>query len=88
MASRQSRNAQGALQYAAPSDNAGAQPSADIFVNATAVPSGLQALVGKTIRGQVVGTLEKWADGGIFDTANNRYLYAGTDFDPAILFRA
>lgn len=88
MSSRQTQNSKGQTQYSAPSDNAGAMPQIDIFVSSTGIPSGLQALVGKTIRGQVVGALERWADGGIWDTGNNRFLYAGSDFDPAILNRA
>ena len=72
---------------AAPSDNAGAQTQQDIYVNLVAVNSGLRALQGATIRGQVVGTIEKWADGAVYDTGNSRFLYAGSDFDPAVLNR-
>jgi hypothetical protein len=88
MASRASRNTTtGGVQMAAPTDNVSSQTQQDIYVNTVAVNSGLQALVGKTIRGLVVGTIEKWADGGVYDTGNNRFLYAGSDFDPAILNR-
>ena len=74
---------------ASPSDNTGAATQQNIYCNAVgAVNSGLRALQGTTIRGLVVGPLEKWADGGIWDTTNNRFLYAGSDFDPAVLNRA
>jgi len=89
MPSRQSRNANtGAISFAPPSDNAGAVTQFNIYTNSVAVNSGLKALQGATIRGQVVGTIEKWADGAVYDTGNSRYLYAGSDFDPAILNRA
>jgi hypothetical protein len=89
MASRASRNTTtGGVQFAAPTDNASSATQQDIYTNIVAVNSGLQALVGKTVRGLVVGTIEKWADGGVYDTGNNRFLYAGSDFDPAILNRA
>jgi hypothetical protein len=76
-------------QFAAPLDNTGAMIQQNVYCNTVgAVNSGLRALQGTTIKGLVVGPIEKWADGAIFDTANNRYLYAGSDFDPAILNRA
>ena len=37
-----------------------------------------RALVGKTIAGLVVGNIEVYADGGIWDTANNRFLSPGS----------
>lgn len=76
------------VQMAAPSDNASSATQQNVYCSATTVPSGLRALQGATIRGQVVGTLERWADGGIWDTTNSRFLYAGSDFDPAMLNKA
>jgi hypothetical protein len=77
------------LQFAAPSDNVSAQTQINVYCNSVgAVNSGLQALQGSTIRGLVVGPLEKWADNSVWDTTNSRYLHAGSDFDPAILNRA
>jgi hypothetical protein len=88
MASRASRDANtGGVQYSAPSDNAGAQVQKDVYYNTTYVNSGLRALQGTTIKGLVVGALEKYADGAVYDTGNSRYLYAGSDFDPAVLNR-
>ena len=48
-----------------------------------------QALVGKTIAGLVVGAIEVYADGAIFDTANNRFLSPGSfAVDPAVFHRS
>ena len=48
-----------------------------------------RALVGKTIAGLVVGNIEVYADGAIFDTANNRFLSAGSfAVDPAVFHRS
>ena len=48
-----------------------------------------QALVGKTIAGLVVGAIEVYADGAIWDTANNRFLSPGSfAVDPAVFHRS
>jgi hypothetical protein len=39
------------------------------------------AIVGATIRGQVVGPLEFWGDGAEWDTTNSRYLHPGQDYE-------
>ena len=47
-----------------------------------------RALVGKTIAGLVVGNIEVYADGAIYDTANNRFLSPGSfAVDPAVFHR-
>jgi hypothetical protein len=74
---------------AAPSDNVSAVTQQNVYNNTVGiVPSGLKALQGATIRGLVVGTIELWADGGVYDTGNSRFLYGGSDFDPAMRYRA
>jgi hypothetical protein len=76
-------------QFAAPTDNVSATIQKNVYCNTVgAVNSGLQALQGASIRGLVVGPLEKWADNSVWDTTNSRYLHAGSDFDPCILNRA
>ena len=87
MGSRQTSTNDKKVQFAAPSDNISAATQSNIYTNSVVVNSGLVALQGRTIKGLVVGTIEKWADGAVYDTANNRYLYAGSDFDPAVLQR-
>jgi hypothetical protein len=48
-----------------------------------------RALVGKTIAGLVVRNIEVYADGAIFDTANNRFLSPGSfAVDPAVFHRS
>ena len=48
-----------------------------------------RALVGKTIGGLVCGSIEVYADGGIWDTANNRFLSPGSfAVDPAVFHRS
>ena len=48
-----------------------------------------RALVGKTIAGLVVGNIEVYADGAIYDTANNRFLSPGSfAVDPAVFHRS
>jgi hypothetical protein len=48
-----------------------------------------QALVGKTIAGLVVAAIEVYADGAIYDTANNRFLSPGSfAVDPAVFHRS
>lgn len=48
-----------------------------------------QALVGKTIAGLVVGNIEVYVDGAIYDTANNRFLSPGSfAVDPAVFHRS
>jgi hypothetical protein len=88
MSSRQGSDSKGVL-YVAPPENAAAMTQRDIFYSGgrTSNPS-LTALTGQTIRGLVVGPLEHWADGTIWDINNNRALSPATDFDPAILHRS
>jgi hypothetical protein len=48
-----------------------------------------RAVVGKTIAGLVVGNIEVYADGAIYDTANNRFLSPGSfAVDPAVFHRS
>jgi hypothetical protein len=48
-----------------------------------------RALVGKTIAGLVVGAIEVYADGAIWDIANNRFLSPGSfAVDPAVFHRS
>jgi hypothetical protein len=66
-------------------------PDAKLSRN-SAVESGSdlsRALVGKTIAGLVVGNIEVYADGAIYDTANNRFLSPGSfAVDPAVFHRS
>ena len=48
-----------------------------------------RALVGKTIAGLVVGNIEVYGDGAIYDSANNRFLSPGSfAVDPAVFHRS
>ncbi len=48
-----------------------------------------RALVGKTIAGLVFRNIEVYADGAIYDTANNRFLSPGSfAVDPAVFHRS
>ena len=64
---------------AIPSRNRAVESSSDLS----------RALVGKTIAGLVVGNIEVYADGAIFDTANNGFLSPGSfAVDPAVFHRS
>ena len=64
---------------AVPSRNRVAEYSSDLS----------RALVGKPIAGLVVGNIEVYADGAIYDTANNRFLSPGSfAVDPAVFHRS
>ena len=89
MASRQTAGSTSAFQYAG--GQAGGTQG-DILLSSNPSVSGggsaLSALVGTTIGGQVVGTLEVWADGAVWDTTNSRFLRPGSDFDISLLHRS
>jgi hypothetical protein len=89
MSSRQSNDTTSGsgVKYSA-TENTSSMPTKNVSYSGGVVQStALRGLVGTTIRGQVVGPLEHWADGTIWDTTNNRSLSSGSDFDPAILHR-
>lgn len=46
------------------------------------------AIVGTTINGQVVGPIEVWADGAVWDTTNSRFLRPNIDYDVTLLYRS
>lgn len=74
---------------AAAGGNSAALPQNDLFLSTsggTIANPYIAALSGKTIRGLVVGSvIEHWADGTLWDVANNRALVPGQDFDAALL---
>lgn len=87
MASRQTAGTTSAFQYAggqAGSTQVDIALSSDVPVTGTA----LNSLVGTTINGLVVGALELWADGAVWDTGNNRFLRPGSDYDVSLLHRS
>jgi len=69
--------------------NSAALPQNDLFLSTnggTTSNAAIASLSGKTIRGLVVGSvIEHWADGTLWDVANNRALVPGQDFDAALL---
>lgn len=76
------------VNYSANTDRADTMVQKNVFVSGGVTSSpGLAGLVGRTIRGQVVGSVERWADGTIWDTSNNRPLTPGIDFDATLLQR-
>lgn len=76
-------------QYAA--GQAGAA-QVDIFLSpvpALNLNSALSnAIIGTTIRGQVVNAIECWSDGVVFDTTNTRALIPNLDYDPSLRMRS
>jgi hypothetical protein len=88
MGSRQGNDSKGSF-FNADTNNASAMAQRDVNYSGgpTANPA-LRTLVGLTIRGLVVGPLEHWADGTVWDTGNNRALVPGSDFDTALLNRS
>lgn len=91
MASRQTANAASSSGFQYASGTAGAA-QIDILLTtvpiASTSPSALSALVGTTINGQVVGPLEVWNDGAVWDTTNSRFLRPGSDYDVTLLYRS
>jgi hypothetical protein len=92
MASRQTAGSSSANQYAP--GQASSQQQGDInlsnnpSVQVAATSALASALVGSTINGQVVGPIEVWADGAVWDTTNSRYLRPGSDYDISLLHRS
>lgn len=55
----------------------------------SAVPGTLaNAIVGTTIGGNVVGPIEVWSDGAVWDTSNSRFLRPVIDYDVTLLHRS
>lgn len=46
------------------------------------------AILGTTIRGNVVNTIECWADGVVWDVTNTRALIPNLDYDPSLRMRS
>lgn len=86
MASRLKVSSTTGLIYTHEPSNVSAVDQSDIYTNLVAL-GGLSALLGKTIRGLVVNSIERWADGGVWDATNNRHLFPGSDFDVSLLQR-
>lgn len=91
MASRQTTNTASSSGFQYAGGQAGSA-QLDILLTTTPVastsPSALSALVGTTINGSVVGALEVWSDGAVWDTTNSRFLRPGSDFDISLLHRS
>lgn len=89
MSSRESNdNSSGSSVKYSVTENAGSLHQRNVKYSGGAVQSSaLRGLVGTTIRGAVVGPLEHWADGTVWDTNNNRSLAPGADFDSTLLHR-
>lgn len=64
----------------------------DVFISPNPAPninSPLSAaILGTTIRGQVVNTIECWSDGVVWDVTNTRALIPYTDYDPTLRMRS
>jgi hypothetical protein len=71
---------------------AGSGVSVDIFLSpvpALNLGSALSnAIIGTTIRGQVVNAIECWSDGVVWDTTNSRALMPSIDYDPSLRMRS
>lgn len=46
------------------------------------------AILGTTIRGNVVNTIECWSDGVVWDVTNTRALIPNLDYDPSLRMRS
>ena len=46
------------------------------------------AILGTTIRGNVVNTIECWSDGVVWDVTNTRALIPNLDYDPTLRMRS
>jgi hypothetical protein len=46
------------------------------------------AILGTTIRGNVVNTIECWSDGVVWDVTNTRALITNLDYDPTLRMRS
>ena len=88
MGSRQGNDNKGQF-FAADPNNVSAMAQRDVNYSGgrTSNPA-LLTLVGLTIRGLVVGPLEHWSDGTVWDINNSRALVPGSDFDTALLNRS
>lgn len=94
MASRQTTNTNSTSGFQYASGTAGASQIdiqlTRVFACENSAVSGTiaNALVGTTIGGQVVGPIEVWVDGGVWDTTNNKFLRPGIDYDVSLLHRS
>lgn len=73
---------------------AGQAGSSQVDINLSSMPalalnSALAtAIIGTTIRGNVVNAIEVWSDGCVWDVTNTRALMPGIDFDSTLLLRS
>lgn len=89
MSSRQSNDTTSGSGFKyATTENVGSLTQKNVqYSGGSTQSSALRGLVGTTIRGAVVGPLEHWADGTVWDINNNRSLAPGADFDSTLLHR-
>ena len=92
MASRQTTNTASSSGYQYAAGTAGSAQIDILLSPNPAVSSALSALgtalIGTTINGSVVGPLEVWSDGVVWDTSNSRILRPGSDYDITLLYRS